>query len=131
MNNKGFTLVELLTVIIILSLLALLVGTSVTKLVRESKRELSDVQIKLIKSAAQAWSADNLDKLPDNDECIYITLQNLKDYGLISSNVIDPENNKQISGDLKIKINSKSLDNVNLNFEINPNSIEGCFNPYS
>ena len=51
MNKKGFTLVELLAVIIILSLLALLASTSVSKIVKDSKSDLYDTQINLIKSA--------------------------------------------------------------------------------
>lgn len=133
MNKKGFTLVELLAVIIILSILSLLIGISVTKLVSDSKKELSDVQMQLIQSAADAWSADNLSKLPDNGKCIYITLQDLKDYGLIASNVIDPEFNKEISGDLKIKITSVATmqGKSNIKFEINPDSTSDCLNIYS
>ena len=80
MNKKGFTLVELLAVIVILSLLALLTSTAVTKLVKDAKGDLNNTQIELIKSAAQTWGAEHLNWLPGDKECSYLTLSNLKDY---------------------------------------------------
>ena len=103
MNKKGFTLVELLAVIVILSLLALLTGTAITKMVKDSKEELSSTQMSLIKSAAETWGAENLDKLPSAGECKFITLADLQSYGLIDSNVIDPETSENIQN-LNIKI---------------------------
>ena len=75
MNNKGFTLVELLGVIVIISLLTLVASVSVVKLVKDSKNELNKIQKKAIISAAKAWGADNLTLLPssESDYCIYLT----------------------------------------------------------
>jgi len=128
MNKKGFTLVELLAVIIILSLLALLTNTAVTKLVKDSKDELSDTQIQLIQSAAEAWGADNLLKLPKAGECSYLTLENLQKYGLIDSSIIDPNTNDEISPDLKIKITTTTSEygNTIISYEVNPDTVFGC-----
>lgn len=127
MNKNGFTLVELLGVIVVLSLLALLTTTAVTKLVSDSKQELSDVQINSIKSAAEAWSFDNLEKLPDAGECFYLTLGDLKEYGFFDSSVIDPKNNVEISDNLKIKISSEAeYGKPVINYEVSPDSVEGC-----
>ena len=94
MNRKGFTLIELLAVIIILSLLAVLASTSVTKIVTNSKNELYNTQIKLIKEAAMTWGADNLNKLPSEEgSCKYLNLRDLKRYGLLDSSIINPKTN--------------------------------------
>lgn len=124
---KGFTLIELLAVIIIISLLALLTGTAVTKLVKDSKKDLSGVQIELIKSASETWGSDNLDLLPEEGSCAYLTLRNLKNSGLIGDSVIDPEDTTEFSDDMKIKIFavSKGL-GVSYEYEVNPSTIEGC-----
>ena len=106
MNKKGFTLVELLAVVIILALLALLTSTAVTKLVNDAKNDLSNTQIKLIKEATEIWMADNLTQLPDNNQCGYLTLGDLKKYGLLDSKILDPKNNKNIDDDLIIKISA-------------------------
>lgn len=129
MNKKGFTLVELLAVIIILTLLALLTSTAVTKLVKDSKEKLSNAQLRLIESAAEAWGADNLAKLPETGSCGYLTLQDLKEYGFIDSNILDPNNSQLISDDLKIKITTttSSYGNSITNYEVNPKSVEGCY----
>ena len=130
MNKRGFTLVELLAVIIILSLLALLTSTAVTKLVKDSKGDLNMTQVELIKSAAQTWGADNLTGLPAAGECSYLTLANLKDYGLLDSNLKDPNTNEKISDDLKIKIlTTKNQNSGKLitTYEVNPESVDGCY----
>ena len=126
--KNGFTLVELLGVIIIISLLALLTSVAVTKLVKDSKQQISNVQKELIKSSAEMWGADNLDKLPSGNSCKYLTLKDLKDYGLLSQDIVDSTNNGEISDDLKIKITSKIGENGNeiLNYEVNPSDIKGC-----
>lgn len=133
MNNKGFTLVELLAVIVILSLIALLASTSVTKVLKESKDELSGIQLGEIKEAAETWSMDNLNKLPGNGECAYITVEDLKEYGVLDTNINNPKNNKQISNDLKIKITSNTGKDGNLitNYEVDSKDIDVCRYIYS
>ena len=128
MNKRGFTLVELLAVIIIISLLALLTSTSITKMLKDAKNDLSGIQIASIKAAAESWGADNLDKLPESGECKYITLEFLKAYGVLDSNVIDPKNNETMSNDLKIKISAttNSFGRLITDYEVNPENVTGC-----
>ena len=128
MSKKGFTLVELLAVIVILSLLAIITTTSVTKLVSDAKTDLSSTQIELIKSAAEIWGAKNMDKLPKANECLYITLQDLKNEGVLDNNVIDPKDNKEISNNTKIKISNiiSEYGKKIINYEVNPESVSGC-----
>lgn len=127
MNKKGFTLVELLAVIVILALLALLTSTAVTKLVKDSKNDLSEIQMKSIKSAAESWGAENLSKLPDVGECKYLTLQDLKNSGLLDSNIIDPNTNEEISDNLYIKITTTTNSGKDIvSYEVNPESVSGC-----
>lgn len=130
MNKKGFTLVELLAVIIILSLLTVIVSTSVTKIVKNSKDELSSAQIKLIEDASKSFMADNLSKLPESDECIYFTLDYLSQKGFIDSNIIDPKTNNAISPGINIKISTESgtYGNKITSYEINSKNVNACKN---
>ncbi len=117
--KKAFTLVELLGVIIIISLLALLTSIAVTKLVKDSKQQLSNVQINLIKSSAEMWGADNLDRLPDIDECAYLSVSDLKKEGLLDDSNLDD--------DIKVKItNNKATENGVIKYEVNPTDTLRC-----
>ncbi len=128
MKNRGFTLVELLAVITIISLLALLTSTAVTRLLDKSKSDLSEIQIELIKSAAMSWGSENTDYLPNIGRCSYVTLKDLKDSGFVDSGVIDAKTNKKVSDDLKIKITTKVGANgyITPSYEVNSSDIDSC-----
>lgn len=132
MNKKGFTLVELLAVIVILALLAVVANSSVTNVVKNSKSDLYNTQIELIKSAAETWGLDNIDKLPNEGTCSYITLKDLKAYGLFEEEIINPKTNKEFSNNLTIKITSK-INNQGVlkqNYEIDAKSVSDCTEVY-
>ena len=128
MNKKGFTLVELLAVITILSLLALLTSVGVMKLIKDAKNDLSSAQINLIKSAAEQWGTENIAMLPDEGECGYLSLKNLKEYGLFNSSIKDSKTGQEISDDLIIKITStlNEYGNQVITYDVDPESVVGC-----
>ena len=131
MNKKGFTLIELLGVLVILALLASLTTLTVTNIVKKSKTELSDFQLSSIKSAAQIWGEENVKKLPETGECIYITLNNIQEQGLIDETVLDPSTTEEISDDIKIKISARTNSNGKsiLDYEVNAENITECSYP--
>lgn len=103
--KRGFTLVEVLGVMLIISLLILFVIPAITAVIRNSRENLYEVQIKNIEKAAKEWGAENLSLLPDNSgESITIFLHNLKVDGFIDKSVNNPLNRDQIPGDLAIEI---------------------------
>lgn len=128
MKKKGFTLVELLAVIAIISLLTLVIGIAVTNTLKSSKNKISITQKELIKSGAQTWGADNLKLLPKAGECKYLLLEDLKDYGVLPNSIIDSNNNGEIPNDLQIKITNTigKYGNEIINYEVEPLSIDGC-----
>jgi len=60
MNKKGFTLTELLTVIVILAIIALIAIPIVLGVIESSRERLHDEQVDRIKSAARNWSTTSL-----------------------------------------------------------------------
>ena len=84
---KGFTLVELLAVIVILSLLLLLAVTTVSSQFKNSKDELYDTQLNNIKLAAEMWGSDNKVKLNSISDCVSLTLGYLKEEGYVDINI--------------------------------------------
>ena len=84
---KGFTLVELLAVIVILSLLLLVTVTTVSSQFKNSKDDLYDTQLNNIKLAAEMWGSDNKTKLNSISDCVSLTLGYLKDEGYVDANI--------------------------------------------
>ena len=75
MNNKAFTLVELLGVIILLSLITLLVLPKITSAVKSKQNDVDKVNNKIIYAAAELYIKDmyNLDSIePDSKFCVGI-----------------------------------------------------------
>ncbi len=66
-RRRGFTLVELLCVLVILAILILLIGRLVVKNVQDAKTEITDTQEKAILNAAEKWSVNNSDLFDDTD----------------------------------------------------------------
>lgn len=84
---KGFTLVELLAVIVILSLLLLVAVTTVSSQFKNSKDDLYDTQLNNIKLAAEMWGSDNKVKLNSISDCVSLTLGYLKEEGYVDINI--------------------------------------------
>lgn len=123
MNKKGFTLVELLGVIIIISVIIALVFPAVTKTLRKSKETIRDIQIKKILDATYDFTLKNMSFIPEEGIIKYITLNQLKKEGLIDNDIKDSINNEEYSNDLVISIQKKQNDS-----EINKYSkIEGDY----
>ncbi len=97
MKKQGFTLVELLAVIVILGLIALVSVPAITGIIKNSKEELSASQIETIKMAAKNWASDikNVNKLPQEENkevCIYFAT--LQDKGYLPLDLKNPKTGK-------------------------------------
>ena len=112
MNKKGFTLVELLAIIFILTLLMVIVIPTVSNVINKSKKATYDIQINYILKAAYDYSLKNDIDLPDYKETKYITLNELKSNDLLDGDVIDPKTKEKFNDDLVI-----SITNVGSNYK--------------
>ncbi len=105
--KKGFTLIELLVVIALLGILAVMVTTSIIRIMSDSKKSLSDTQINTIEDAAERWGTINADKLPLDDSVYKLDIQTLADDGFIDSGDLkDPGNSSDLCGYVEIKFNT-------------------------
>lgn len=132
MNKKGFTLTELLATIIIISLLVLLASNAISVVVRNSKNELYDTQMELIISTAKVWGTNNIDMIPNSNQCAYLTLGDLKGFGLLEESIINPKTNEEFSDEMKIKVSSIATEYgvLNTTYEI-VEDVTGCAEIYS
>lgn len=91
MKNKGFTLAELLGVIVILALVSLITVPAISSSLQNYKVKLCNTQLDQIVAAARTWGADNLLKLPSEEgQAITVTLKTLSEYGYIDEEIQNP-----------------------------------------
>lgn len=105
MKNKGFTLVELLAVLIILAILFVISVPLMTEILDQSKNTLYKKQIDTILDGTYDYSLKHINYLPKNNNTSYITLGELKYEGIVDYNLTDPNTNKRFSDELVISIN--------------------------
>ena len=112
MKSRGFTLVELLAVIVILMVISLIIVTATFNIVDTSNETVYQVQVNTILNAAYDFSLKNLSYLPDENQKKYITLGELKYSGFLSSNITDPNTKEKFRDDLVV-----SIENVGKNYK--------------
>lgn len=106
MNKKGFTLAELLAVLVILSILALITTTAVMKIIKSSRDKLYDDQIKLIEKASEKWALDNSDLVGYTTPYCLSMDDLLKSGHIEKDTLIDPRDESDIDGYVKITYDS-------------------------
>ena len=96
MNKKGFTLVELLAVIVILALIAIIAFPNVTKLIKGAKKDTNTVQFSVIKETLKDYIAEHAATLNDGDQ---VCISDLKADGLLENKKItNPETKAEYKG---------------------------------
>lgn len=107
MNKKGFTLVELLAVIVILALLAIVSSTVVFKLIDDSRKDLYNDQIELIEKSAEKWTLENVDLVGYNVAYCLDVDKLVKSGHLKEDTLKDPRDDSDIKGYVKITYDSE------------------------
>ncbi len=93
--KKGFTLVELIGVVIILGLIALIAFPPILNAIRQSRNELSDASKEILYSAASLYVSENANSFPKyNGNTFCVTLESLVQGEYLPTKVYDA-----VSGD--------------------------------
>lgn len=116
MNKKGFTLAELMGVIILMALLALIIIPVVDTQIKEGKKEVYQEAIDAIKSSLDLFMTD---KKLNNNESMTITLYQLKSLGYVELDLKNPTTGKFFPNDMKIIIKNE---NGIISYDINPDT---------
>ena len=116
MKNKGFTLVELLAIIVILGVVATIITPVVQKSLKANKEKVYEILVDQIKDYTKDYLTKNTNQLPDNDgEVSTIKFIDLKKEGLLQINVVNPVNDNIISNESVVKVTRK---NNNYTYEV-------------
>ena len=105
MNKKGFTLIEVIMVIAIITILSLILIPNVMVLINENKKRSCEKMIDNIESAAKMYVNQNKYEL--GFDCVdnktkEITLKTLVDAGYLGGELVNPINKEKI--DLKSEV---------------------------
>lgn len=105
MNRKGFSLIELMGIVILLSIISILVIPSIDSALRDFKNKSYNSQLQTIKLAANDWSTDNLGKYAmDDGQVVTIVLGQLKSGGYLEEELINTKTNEPFPDDMQINI---------------------------
>lgn len=114
MRKNGFTLVEMMTVIIIMVTLGIIAVFSITGIVKNSTDKLYQLQINSILDASRTYAVKNNNILSDNNE---ITICDLKRSSLLESDLKNPKTEEQFDNSLIIKIVRNSDGEFDFSFD--------------
>lgn len=96
--KKGFTLVELLGVIVLLGLLTIIATPPILNQIKKTKDKLSSATEQVLKIAADSFTDKHLTNYPMKDGNVYcVTLKTLVDYGELTPPIIDASSGDEIN----------------------------------
>lgn len=108
MKKNGFTLIELMAVIIILALLSMIIVPIVENSINSGKDELYISQIDSIKVSLKKYAVDKINSNIRNvGDDIYVSLYQLKTAGYVNLDIADPRSEKLIPNDMILHIEKR------------------------
>ena len=112
MNRKGFTLVELLAVLVILGMVMVIALPAITSSMQRTKKKQNDSRIKLLLSSAEVYVNDHKNDVYNNmvvgeeTKYCYIRIQeDLVNGRYLTRDLIKDMDDKELSGVIKFSSN--------------------------
>ena len=105
MKNKGFTLVEMITVIALLAIIGMISIPVVEGVIKRSKDRVYETQLEEIKSGAKKYATEYIENIStvDGAETI-VCLSKLKELGYLeNTKIVDPRTDLVMDGGIKIR----------------------------
>src|SRR5574344_1257996 len=100
-NKRGFTLVELLGLIVILAVIAAITIPTVTGIIKKNKEKAYNATVATIIDASKKWSSDNSSMVSDTEDS-YVRLATLTEGYIDQDELINPITNNTMDGCVKI-----------------------------
>lgn len=116
MNKKGFTLVELLAVIVVIAIIAVIIAPNVIKLFNKSKDKSYDILINNIRTAGENYY----------QECEYGDLSNTSKYGELKCTINNNATTVSLGKLVELGILKASGNNNSITNPKNSKNISNC-----
>ena len=101
--KRGFTLVELLAVLILLGVVSLIAIPSIGKILNRSREKARESTKNELIEAAKNYYADNIRELPDDGSHKCLSVSEIEENGYISNDdIVDPTTEEKLTGYVKI-----------------------------
>ena len=101
--KRGFTLVELLAVLILLGVVSLIAIPSIGKILNRSREKARESTKNELIKAAKEYYADNIRELPDDGSHKCLSVSEIEENGYISNDdIVDPTTEEKLTGYVKI-----------------------------
>lgn len=108
MNKRGFTLVELLATIVLLSIISVISYVSISSVIKKNKVNNCRNLIKSIEGASREYVSDNRYNFTNRDDKV-ITAEDLFRGNYLKNEIVDPFTNEKVNSEnVKIIISLKS-----------------------
>ena len=103
--KKGFTLIELICVIVLLGIIAMIAIPTINTAINNSKEKAYNEQIALIEDTAKTYTSKHSLKLPNqtNGSKLCVSVAEMQKDGLLTSEAIQNPNYEEGSTDAKKK----------------------------
>ena len=119
---RGFTLVELIGVVVILGLIALVALPPILNSVRKTKGNISDASQKILYSATEVYVSENINSYPRTDGNVYcITIGSLVSNNLLPTKVYDAVTGEEIGQDNIVEV---TVNQGQYSYSLNNNCVE-------
>lgn len=126
MNNKGFTLIELIATIALLAIISVISVVSVSGVINQSKTNNCKNLVSRIKSAVNEYVSDNRYNFTNNDS-FTITGSELINKKYLNGPIVNPFDNSNINADsVSILVELKDDYTVKEITLINPEVLKNC-----
>ena len=103
-NKKGFTLVELIGVVILIGLIALIAIPSVDYIIKKTKDNAYERTKDTLEDGLRNWVTDNKELIYEDGEEIIVTLADLKEQGYIEYEIKNPKTRTCLANTMQFKI---------------------------
>ena len=121
-SKKGFTLVELLGVIILIGLIILAISSPIISLINNNSKKLDESALKLLYLTTEKFMEnDSRTYVKTNGNVYYISLEQLIKRGLLEEDYLDAYSEDVLSKYTQIKV---TVQNNNFTYEISKDSLE-------